>query len=217
MSALSTLSDTRPAARGGIRWALADTFVITRRNLIQYLRSPEEIMSATIQPILFVLLFRYVFGRAINTGGATYVNYLMAGIFVQTATFLSMATGNGLTRDLQSGLMDRFRALPMSSPALLAGRALATLLRSIVVILVMVAVGIVVGFRPPGSPPLLLAAASVLLLFVFALSWLGLLLGLLLRNPEAVQMTSMSVVFPLTFLSSFRADPNDAALAAGIR
>jgi len=202
MITFSATSDGRPASRGRIRWLLVDTFVLTRRNVITYLRSPEEIMSATIQPILFVLLFRYVFGGAINTDGATYVNYLMAGIFVQTATFLSMATGNGLARDIQTGLMDRFRSLPMSSPAVLAGRALATLLRSLVVIVVMVAVGVAVGFRPQGSPLLLLAAAGVLLLFVFALSWLGLLLGLLLRNPEAVQMMSMSLVFPLTFLSS---------------
>lgn len=142
-------NDTLSSRRSRLYWALADGLVLAKRNLIQIPRIPELLVFATIQPVMFVFLFRYVFGGAIDVGGGTsYVDYLMAGIFVQTVAFGSMTTGVGLDEDLQRGLIDRFRSLPMSRSAVLTGRTVADLVRNAFVVVVMLAVGLLIGFRP---------------------------------------------------------------------
>jgi ABC-2 type transport system permease protein/oleandomycin transport system permease protein len=186
-----------------VAWALRDSLVLTERNLRQVPRVPELLVFATIQPVIFVLLFRYVFGGAINVGrGSTYVNYLMAGIFVQTVTFGAFTTGIGLAEDLSRGLIDRFRSLPMSRIAVLLGRTLADLVRNTFVVAVMLAVGLAVGFRPTGDPLQWLGAGGMLLLVSFSFSWIGATIGLAVRSVEAVQSAGFIWLFPLTFASS---------------
>jgi ABC-2 type transport system permease protein/oleandomycin transport system permease protein len=176
--------------------------VLAKRNLLRIPRIPEELVFATIQPIMFVLLFAYVFGGAINVRGTTYINFLMAGIFVQTVAFGSVSTGIGLAEDLQKGIVDRFRSLPMSRSAVLTGRTIADLVRNTFVVLVMLVVGLLVGFRPEGSVIGWIAGTGLLLLFGFALSWVGAPIGLLVRNVEAAQSAGFVWLFPLTFASS---------------
>ena len=174
----------------------------TRRNLLNYSRNLEDVISATIQPILFVLIFRYVFGGAVKMGDTDYANYLMPGIFVQAIALTSMATAISLAQDLHTGLIDRFRSLPMSSSSVLAARTIATLVRNGFVLIVMLIVGLLVGFRPQGDALRWLAAAGLLLLFGFAVSWVAIAFGLMIRSLEAVQNISLTLVMPLTFLSS---------------
>jgi ABC-type multidrug transport system permease subunit len=156
--------------RSRLYWALADGLVLAKRNLLQIPRIPELLIFATIQPVMFVLLFRYVFGGAIDVGSQSYVNYLMAGIFAQTVAFGSMTTGIGLAEDLSRGLIDRFRSLPMARSAVLVGRTIADLVRNMFVVAVMLAVGLLVGFRPEGSLTGWAAAIGLLLLLSFAFS-----------------------------------------------
>ena len=196
-------SNTLPPRRNQVYWALADGLVLAKRNLVQIPRVPELLVFATIQPVMFVLLFRYVFGGAIDVGGGTsYVDFLMAGIFVQTVAFGAMTTGVGLAEDLQKGLVDRFRSLPMSRSAVLTGRTVADLARNAFVILVMLVVGLLVGFRPEAGVTGWAAAIGLLLLFSFAFSWIAATIGLLVRSVEAVQQASFIWLFPLTFASS---------------
>lgn len=176
--------------------------MLTKRSLTHTVRSPELLIFATIQPVMFVLLFRYVFGGAIAVRGTSYVNYLMAGIFVQSVSFGAMTTGVGLATDLTQGLVDRFRSLPMSRSAVLTGRTLGDLGRNMFTVLVMLGVGLLVGFRPHGSPLRWLGAAGLLLLISFSLSWISATIGLLVRNVEAVQSAGFVWLFPLTFASS---------------
>ena len=186
-----------------LRWTIHDALVLAERNLHQIPRIPELLVFATIQPVIFVLLFRYVFGGAINVGrGTSYVNYLMAGIFVQTAAFGAFSTGIGLAEDLSRGLVDRFRSLPMSRMAPLLGRTLADLVRNASVVVVMIAVGVAVGFRPKGGAAQWAGAAGLLLLFSFSFSWIGATIGLAVRSVEAVQSAGFIWLFPLTFASS---------------
>lgn len=198
----TSIADLRPAAHGRLYWTITDALTLAKRQLIQFQRIPEELVFATIQPIMFVLLFRYVFGGAINTHGVTYVNYLMAGIFVQTVAFGSVSTGIGLANDLQKGLIDRFRSLPMSKSAVLIGRTLADLVRNTFVVIVMLIVGLLVGFRPEGGPLGWLLALGILLLFTFAFSWIGATIALSVRSVEAAQSAGFIWLFPLTFASS---------------
>ena len=186
----------------GVRWWLADSWEIVKRNLRHIRRTPELLLDVTLSPIMFVLLFRYVFGGAIDVGDESYVNFLMAGIFVQTIAFAGVWTGYLLANDLTKGMIDRFRSLPMSQSAVITGRTLTDVLRGMVAIAVMTVVGILVGFRPEGSPLAWLAAAGLLLLFGFMLSWIGVAVGAAVRTPEAVQGLIFMTVFPLTFASS---------------
>ncbi len=191
-----------PRRRSRLYWAFADGWVLARRNLVQIPRIPELLVFATIQPVMFVLLFRYVFGGAIDVGGESYFNYLMAGIFVQTVAFGSVSTGIGLSEDLQKGLVDRFRSLPMSRSAVLTGRTIADLVRNLFVVLVMLVVGILVGFRPEAGLAGWAGAIGLLLLLSFSFSWIGATVALLLRSTEAVQSAGFIWLFPLTFASS---------------
>ena len=186
---------------------LADSWEMMRRNLLHIRRTPELLLDVTLSPIMFVLLFNFVFGGAINVGNeggedANYINFLMAGIFVQTIAFAGIYTSVLLANDLQKGMIDRFRSLPMSQSSVLTGRTLTDLLRAGLAIAIMWAVGMLVGFRPDGGVVGSVAAVGLMLLFGFALSWVGVALGALMRTPEALQGIIFAVVFPLTFVSS---------------
>jgi ABC-2 type transport system permease protein/oleandomycin transport system permease protein len=191
-----------PLARPAFYWAIADALVLAKRHLIQIPRIPEELIFATIQPVMFVLLFRYVFGGAIAVSGTTYINYLMAGIFGQTVIFGSTSTGIGLAFDLQKGLIDRFRSLPMAQSAVLTGRTISDIVRNTVVILVMWLVGVLVGFRPAGSVLAWLVAIGLLLFASFAFSWIAATIALSVKSVEAAQSAGFIWLFPLTFASS---------------
>ncbi|MEO8953174.1 MAG: ABC transporter permease [Ktedonobacteraceae bacterium] len=192
----------KPLSRPALYWTFADAFVLARRHLVQIPRIPEELIFATIQPIMFVLLFRYVFGGAIAVSGTSYVNYLMAGIFAQTVIFGATTTGIGLATDLQRGLIDRFRSLPMAKSAVLTGRTISDLVRNTFVVFVMWMVGLLVGFRPDGNILSWLAAAAMLLLTSFAFSWISATIGLIVSSVEAAQSAGFIWLFPLTFASS---------------
>ena len=202
MSAVTGGGGVQPRTHSKIHWAIADGWVLAKRNLVQIPRIPELLVFATIQPVMFVLLFRYVFGGAIDVGGESYVNYLMAGIFVQTVAFGSVSTGIGLSEDLQKGLVDRFRSLPMASSAVLTGRTIADLVRNLFVVLVMLGVGVLIGFRPEAGVAGWAGAIGLLLLLSFSFSWIGATVALLMRSTEAVQSAGFIWLFPLTFASS---------------
>jgi len=185
-----------------LRWALSDTLTITKRNLLAITRIPEQLFFSTVQPIMFVLLFRYVFGGAIHTSETSYVNYLMPGIFVQTVVFGSVSTSIGLAEDLQKGLIERFRALPMARSAVLAGRTTTDLIRNVFVVIIMTIVGFLVGFRPTTGVIPYIAGILLILAFAYALSWGFAVIGLSAANSETAQVVSFPLVFPLTFISS---------------
>jgi ABC transporter DrrB family efflux protein len=190
------------AAGGRFKWFVADTATIARRNLLALVRIPEALFFSTLQPIMFVLLFRYVFGGAIPVTGTTYVNYLMPGIFVQTVAFGSANTAIGLAEDLQKGLLERFRALPMTRSAVLTGRTTSDLVRNIFVVAIMTAVGFAVGFRPTTGVLPYLAGVLMILTFAYSLSWGMAFIGLSAPNSETAQIMSFPLLFPLTFASS---------------
>jgi len=192
----------RPARHSALFWALADAWVLAKRRLTQIPRIPDELIFATIQPIMFVVLFRYVFGGAIRGVGPNYANYLMAGIFVQTVIFGATTTGIGLAQDLEKGLIDRFRSLPMAKSAVLTGRTIADLVRNVFVVIVMLVVGLITGFRPAGSPLAWIAAFALILLVSFAFSWISATIGLAVHSVEAAQSAGFVWLFPLTFASS---------------
>ena len=183
--------------------AIADSIVITKRQLLQLARVPEVLIFSTIQPVMFVLLFRYVFGGSIATeqpGG--YVQLLMPGIFVQTVAFTLAATASGLAEDMKKGLIDRFRSLPIARSALILGRTLGDSLLNIVVLAVMGIAGFVVGWRPSSGVFSIALGFLFLLFFGYALSWVGIYIGLSARDARVVQNVSFLVTFPLTFLSN---------------
>lgn len=192
--------------RSRLYWVAADAITITKRNLLNYVRIPQSLVFSTIQPVMFVLLFRYVFGGAIGSEtsklGLSYVNYLMPGIFIQTIAFGSVQTGVGLAEDLQKGIIERFHALPMTRSAVLAGRTIADLIRNLVVIAIMVIVGFLVGFRIGTNIGEFLAGIGIALLFAYALSWFFALIGLSAPNSETAQVMAFPLLFPLTFASS---------------
>jgi ABC-2 type transport system permease protein/oleandomycin transport system permease protein len=185
-----------------LRWGISDTWTITKRNLLAVTRIPESLFFSTVQPIMFVLLFRYVFGGAIHTDAKSYVNYLMPGIFVQTVAFGATYTAIGLSEDLQKGIIERFRALPMSRSAVLTGRTVADLIRNIFVVIVMTIVGFLVGFRPSTGVLAYLAGAAIILLFGYALSWGMAVIGLFAPNSETAQVMTFPLIFPFTFASA---------------
>jgi len=186
-----------------LAWALSDAWVVTKYNLISVPRVPEMLVFLTIQPILFVVLFRYVFGGAIETPGLPYQDFLIPGIIVQTVAFGGITTGIGLAEDLQKGVIDRLRSLPMARFALLAGRTVADIGRNLFSIVLMVVVGFVVGFSFHDTSVLeILAGVVLMLLFGFAFSWIAALIGLSVPNAEVAQSAGFIWLFPLTFASS---------------
>lgn len=182
--------------------AVADTLVITRRNLLRIPRAPDLLLGFTVQPVMFVLLFVYVFGGAIRTPGFKYVDFLMPGIITQTIAFGGYLTAVGLNEDLRKGLIDRFRSLPMARSAVLAGRTLADVVMNILAVVLMVGVGLIIGFRFGTSAPQVLAGIGILLLFGYAFSWIFALMGLSASSAESAGSVGFLVVFPLTFVSS---------------
>jgi ABC transporter DrrB family efflux protein len=181
--------------------------VITRRNLLANLRLPDVLLLSTVQPVVFMLMFLYVFGGAIEAvlpaaADGNYVNWLLPGILAQSAVFGATPTAFGLNNDRTTGVIDRFRSLPMAGSAVLAGRTLADLIRSSFILLLQLAVGIVLGFRWQTGLAGLVAAVALALGFGYACSWIMATLGLAIRNAEAIQAAVYMVVFPLTLISS---------------
>ena len=182
----------------------SDGGVITWRNLMNVRRNPDWLMAATLQPIMFVLLFAYVFGNAIGgaAGGAAYREFLIAGIFAQTVAFNSAFTVIGFANDLQKGIIDRFRSLPMSRLAVILGRTTSDLAVSVVALIVMSACGLLVGWRIRGSVWDAVLGYLVMLMFAWALSWVGALIGLMARSVVVAQSAGLIWLFPLSFISS---------------
>jgi ABC transporter DrrB family efflux protein len=194
----------RPSPRA-VRSAVTDTAVVTGRNLRHFIRQPDLLVFSTIQPVLFVLLFVYVFGGAIGRslpGGVAYVDFLLPGIFVQSVTFGASQTAVGLKEDLTRGVVDRFRSMPMARSAVLAGRTVADLVRNIAVIGLMIAAGYVVGFRFLGGVAGAIACVAVVAAFGLALSWIFAFVALTVRGAETAQTAGFVVIFPLVFASS---------------
>jgi len=188
--------------RSKLAWATTDALAVARRNLIGMTRRPQVLAFVTIQPVLFVLLFRYVFGNSIHIPGVSYTDYLMAGIFVQTVMFGAQNTAVGMAEDLHNGLIERFRSLVMARSAVLVGRVLADALINLFGIVLMLGVGYLVGFRLRTSLSALVAAAGLLLLFGFAISWVTALLGLAAKSAEAAAAVSLPLTVLLAFPSS---------------
>lgn len=185
-----------------LSWTVNDIFTMSDRNLLRYRRLPQLLVFSSIQPVMFLLLFAYVFGGAINVPGHSYIDYLIPGIFIQTALFGSIQTGVGLAEDLSKGLIDRFRSLPMSRSAVLAGRTLADMLRNIFVLMLMTGVGYLIGFRFQNGVFNAIGALALALFFGFAFSWVAASIGLAVKNVETAQVAGFIWVFPLVFASS---------------
>ena len=193
---------TPTVPRHGLRGWWSDSVALLGRNLRRYQRQPQIAVFVLIQPVMFVLLFRYVFAGSIPTPGLDYVQYLMPGIIVQSVTFASVGTAIGIAEDLKAGMLDRFRSLPMARSAVLAGRVLSDVLVSLVTLSVMLMVAYLVGFRITTSPLEALAALGLLVAFVGSFAWIAAWIGLSLKEPEAVQSAGFVWLFPLAFASS---------------
>jgi ABC transporter DrrB family efflux protein len=186
-----------------LAYAVSDTMVLAKRSLLRIPRAPDLLLSFTVQPIIFVLLFVYVFGGAIKTPGfEDYTDFLMPGIVAQTMSFGGFVTALGLAEDLKKKLIDRFRSLPMSRSAVLAGRTLADVATNVISLTIMVAVGLAVGFRFHSSPLEVVAGIGLMLLFGYAFSWIFAYCGLVASSGESAQAIGFIVIFPITFISS---------------
>jgi ABC-2 type transport system permease protein/oleandomycin transport system permease protein len=185
-----------------LRYGVSDTLVLAKRSLLRIPRQPDLLVGFTVQPILFVLLFVYVFGGAIHTPGFDYVDFLMPGIIVQSICFGGFVTALGLSDDLKKGLMDRFRSLPMTRSALLTGRTLGDVVTNSFQLVVMFAVGLLVGFNFSGSVGEVIAGIALCLLIGYAFSWVFAFIGLTASSPEAANAYGFTILFPVTFVSS---------------
>lgn len=185
-----------------VRAIVHDGLIVTRRNLLRMKRVPDVVVFAAIQPLMFVLLFAYVFGSAIKVPGVSYREFLMAGVFTQTVAFGSASTSVGLADDLQRGIIERFRSLPMSRAAVLIGRTSADLLNNLVVSVVLIGTGLLVGWRLRSSVLEALAGFVLLLVFAYAMSWISAFIGLTVRNVEVAQSAGFIWLFPVTFVSN---------------
>jgi ABC-2 type transport system permease protein/oleandomycin transport system permease protein len=194
---------TTTASQGSsISYALRDVVTLARRNLLALIRVPTALVFMVIQPVMFVLLFRYIFQALGAFTHGNYVNFLVPGILVQTTIFGAVGTAIGLAEDLQRGLIERFKALPMARMAVLAGRTLADSLRNVIVLIIITGVGFLVGFRPHGGFFDYIAASLVMLLFAYCLSWGFAFVGLAAPNSETAQAMTFPLIFPLTFAST---------------
>ncbi|HET9382443.1 MAG TPA: ABC transporter permease [Streptomyces sp.] len=205
---MSTLTDTARIAPPGnpVGRLIRDSLVVARRNLIRMARIPEMVVFGLIQPIMFVVLFTYVFGGSMNIGGSTdasvYREFLMAGIFAQTVTFATAGAGAGIADDMHKGLIDRFRSLPMARGAVLTGRTLADLVQTALTLFVLAMVALLVGWRTHTSIGEVLGAFGLLLLAGYAFTWIGAVIGLSVRTPEAATSGGLIWLFPVTFISN---------------
>ncbi|CAM5690733.1 ABC transporter permease [Streptomyces aurantiogriseus] len=216
MSAVTdTVRSTAPTRPFG--QAVRDSLVVAKRNLIRMSRIPEMVIFGLIQPIMFVVLFTYVFGGSMQIGGSTsatgYKNFLMAGIFAQTVTFATAGAGAGIADDMHKGLIDRFRSLPMARGAVLTGRTLADLVQTALTLLVLAVVALLVGWRVGSDGDTnagrVLAAFGLLLLLGYAFTWIGALIGLSVRTPEAATSGGLIWLFPVTFISNAFVDTSN--------
>ncbi|MFE3514956.1 ABC transporter permease [Streptomyces sp. NPDC059166] len=213
---MSAVTDTRAVppmkARGAISRSVADSLVVARRNLIRMARIPEMVIFGLVQPIMFVVLFTYVFGGSIKVGGSLsstdYKEFLMAGIFAQTVTFATAGAGAGIADDMHKGLIDRFRSLPMARGAVLTGRTLADLVQTALTLVVLAGVALIIGWRTHENLGKVLLGFLLLLLLGYAFSWIGALIGLVVRTPEAATSGGLIWLFPLTFISNAFVDAN---------
>ena len=187
---------------GGIRWTLHDSFVMTRRNLLRYLRLPENLVSITVQPIMFLLLFTYVLGGAMRVTTPDYVTFLLPGILVQTVVFGAFATALGLSQDAQSGLFERFRSLPIARSAVIVGRLTADVMANVFVAVLMIGVGYLIGFRFGGTVMEAVASPAIAILFALPVAGLFAAIGLTARSVESVNVIGFVAIFPFTFISS---------------
>jgi ABC transporter DrrB family efflux protein len=185
-----------------LQFAVSDTLVLARRSLLRIRRQPDLLIGYTVQPLMFVLLFVFVFGGAIDTPGYDYVDFLMPGIIVQSMVFGGFVTALGLAEDLKKGLIDRFRSLPMTRSAVMTGRTLADVGANIVQLVVMVGVGLLVGFSFATSVPEVVAGIALALFIGYAFSWVFAFIGLIASSPEASNAYGFTILFPLTFVSS---------------
>jgi ABC transporter DrrB family efflux protein len=202
-AATTTVAGTRRVPKSALR-PVRDSLAIAGRNLIAYKRVPQLLVFSTIQPVIFVLLFRYVFGGAVQSSlsGVPYVDFLIPGIFVQTTVFGSIAAAIGLSTDLKSGLLERFRSLPMARSAVLVGRTFADLARNVFVVILMAVVGFAVGFRVHTNAWAFTFSLILVLLFGYAMSWIFATVGLAVGDPETAQAAAFPVLAPLVFASS---------------
>jgi ABC-2 type transport system permease protein len=185
-----------------MRRLVTDTIIVAERNLVRLPRAPDLLLAFTVQPVMFVLLFVYVFGGAINTPGYDYVDFLIPGIIVQNIAFGGFVTALGLNEDLTKGLIDRFRSLPMARAAVLAGRTLADVVTNSLSVAILVITGLIIGFSFDAGVGEIVVGFGLLLLFGYAFSWVFALLGLLVSSPESANSLGFIAVFPLTFVSS---------------
>lgn len=192
----------KPQKRSKFYWMFSDSLVLITRSIKHIIKNPDQLLGLTIQPIMFMLLFLYVFGGAIQTKEASYINFLLAGILVQSVAFGSLTTSMSVAIDLQRGIIDRLKSLPIASWGLLMGHVTADLVRNIVQALIMIGVGLLVGFRPGASFVDWLLITGLILLFTFAISWIAAIMGLLAKTVEAVQWLGFFIVFPFTFASA---------------
>jgi ABC transporter DrrB family efflux protein len=194
-----------PRSRGGVTQSVRDSYVVAKRNLRRMTRIPEIIIFGLIQPIMFVVLFSYVFGGSVNVNGSSsasgYREFLMAGIFAQTVTFATAGAGAGIADDMHKGVIDRFRSLPMTRGAVLTGRTIADLVQTTLTMVVLVVVAVLVGWRIHNGVPKAIGAFALLLLLGYAFSWIGALIGLSVRTPEAATSGGLIWLFPVTFVS----------------
>ena len=193
---------TSPTPPMGPSMALRDTAGVAKRNLLRILRTPRLLLIGTLQPALLLLLFRYVLGGAIKIPGGAYVDYVVPAVFVEAVLIGGMTTSIGLAQDLQSGIIDRFRSLPMARPAVLAGRTLADLARSSLSLIIMVLLGLAVGFRFHNSIWAILAGLALILTFGYAFSWVYATIGLATKDPETAQVAGILPFFVLMFASN---------------
>jgi ABC transporter DrrB family efflux protein len=187
---------------GGLIKALSDGAVVAKRNLIKIKRVPDLLVFSTMSPIMFILLFAYVFGSAIKVPGIGYREFLIPGIFAQTVIFTATITGAGLAEDMQKGIIDRFRSLPMSRSAVLIGRTTSDVLNNVLVIIIMSATGLLVGWRIRSSFGEAVGGFVLLLAFAYAISWVMALVGLIVPSPEVVNNASFMIIFPATFIAN---------------
>jgi ABC-2 type transport system permease protein/oleandomycin transport system permease protein len=201
-AAVVTRAPRTPSLRRTPTWIITDSISLAWRNMLAVVRNPQLLVIDTITPIMFVLLFAFVFGGAISTPGISYVTFLMPGIFVQTVVFGGTNTAVGIAEDLQKGVIDRFRSLPMAPSAVLIGRTFADLLRNVYVVVIMTIVGFAIGFRPTCGPAEFFLALALIALFGYSISWLSANIGLRTKTAAAAQGAIFIPIFPLTFVSS---------------
>lgn len=202
MTTPTFVTSVQTEKRSKVFWAFSDSWVLTKRSIKHITRNLDQLFSIGLFPIMFFLLFNYVFGGAINTGDLSYINYLVPGILVQMLAFGSNYTTLNLAIDLQRGIVDRFRSLPMARSALLVGHVSADLFRNTISGLIVLGVSFLLGFQPVAGPVEWILVLCLAALFSFAISWLSAIMGLLVKSMEAAQWTGFIIIFPLTFVSS---------------